>query len=308
MSLTRAIDRLAPLLPAQGPISIFIHHNPLHAFEHLPFEEAVERAAVQFGREPFLVEARYRDKLASGRILASDIEALLREQLGVRGEHDVAGLGSRLSLWRAVLLHGIPAAAGLGGGSSDAAAVLRTLPGMLGRTFRPLRLAEIAVGIGADVPFFLTCRPSVAMGIGEILVPVPRFPEMSLVVAVPNVQVSTKWAYGNALPPIGTLTSRDAATTRSLRLRLKREPITALLSNDFQAGVTAAFPEVQRLKGELESLGAEATVMSGSGSAVVGVFRSGRRAEQAAAAVARPDRAYAVRVLRRRPAIGDDGR
>jgi len=49
-------------------------------------------------------------------------------------------------------------------------------------------------------------------------------------------------------------------------------------------------------------------VMSGSGSAVVGVFRSGRRAEQAAAAVARPDRAYAVRVLRRRPAIGDDGR
>jgi len=202
----------------------------------------------------------------------------------------------------------IPAAAGLGGGSSDAAAVLRTLPGMLGRTFRPLRLAEIAVGIGADVPFFLTCRPSVAMGIGEILVPVPRFPEMSLVVAVPNVQVSTKWAYGNALPPIGTLTSRDAATTRSLRLRLKREPITALLSNDFQAGVTAAFPEVLRLKGKLESLGAEATVMSGSGSAVVGVFRSGRRAEQAAAAVTGPDRAYAVRVLRRRPAIDDDGR
>ena len=110
--LTRVIDRLAHLLPAQGPISIFIHHNTLHAFEHLPFEEAVERAAERLGREPFLSESRYRDKLASGRILASDVEALLVEQLGARGVDDVASVGSRLDLWRAVVLHGIPAATG----------------------------------------------------------------------------------------------------------------------------------------------------------------------------------------------------
>jgi uncharacterized protein len=110
--LTRVIDRLAHLLPAQGPISIFIHHNPLHAFEHLPFEEAVERAADRLGCEPFLAESRYRDKLASGRILARDVEALLHEQLGDRGASDVAGVGSRFDLWRAVVLHGIPAAAG----------------------------------------------------------------------------------------------------------------------------------------------------------------------------------------------------
>src|SRR4029453_5501418 len=89
--LTRVIDELAHLLPAQGPISIFIHHNTLHAFEHLPFEDAVERAAERLGREPFLAESRYRDKLASGRILATDIEALLRERLGDRSAHDVAG-------------------------------------------------------------------------------------------------------------------------------------------------------------------------------------------------------------------------
>jgi uncharacterized protein len=83
--LTRVIDRLSHLLPAQGPISIFIHHNTLHAFEHLPFEEAVERAAERLGCEPFLSESRYRDKLASGRILATDVEALLDEQLGDRG-------------------------------------------------------------------------------------------------------------------------------------------------------------------------------------------------------------------------------
>ena len=106
------VDRLARLLPAQGPISIFIHHNTLHAFEHLPFEEAVEHAAIRLGREPYLAESRYRDKLASGRIRPADVEALLVEYLGPSAAADVAGVGSRLNLWRAVVLHGIPAAAG----------------------------------------------------------------------------------------------------------------------------------------------------------------------------------------------------
>src|SRR5437899_1445107 len=110
--LTRVIDRLAHLLPAQGPISIFIHHNTLHAFEHLPFEEAVEHAAERLGCEPFLAESRYRDKLASGRILAKDVEALIDQQLGTGGSGDVAGVGSRRDLWRAVVLHGIPEAKG----------------------------------------------------------------------------------------------------------------------------------------------------------------------------------------------------
>src|SRR5947208_13967259 len=91
-SLTRMIDRLPTLLPAQGPISIFIHHNPLHAFEHVPFEEAVEHAAVRLGREPYLAEPRYRDKLASGRIRPKDVEALLVEQLGATAVEDVAGV------------------------------------------------------------------------------------------------------------------------------------------------------------------------------------------------------------------------
>jgi uncharacterized protein YbcC (UPF0753/DUF2309 family) len=110
--LTRMIDRLAHLLPAQGPISIFIHHNTLHAFEHMVFEDAVEHAAIRLGREPYLAESRYRDKLASGRIRPQDVEALLVEQLGASAAEDVAGMGSRLHLWRAVVLHGIPAAAG----------------------------------------------------------------------------------------------------------------------------------------------------------------------------------------------------
>src|SRR5262245_3923512 len=111
-SLARMLEDLAHLLPAQGPISIFIHHNTLHALEHLPFEEAVELAGEQFGCEPFLAESRYRDKLASGRILAGDVEALLQEQLGEKGAQHIAGAGSRFNLWRALVLHGIPEATG----------------------------------------------------------------------------------------------------------------------------------------------------------------------------------------------------
>jgi uncharacterized protein YbcC (UPF0753/DUF2309 family) len=111
-ALSRMLGRLAHLLPAQGPISIFIHHNTLHAFEHLPFEDAVEHAAIRLGREPYLAESRYRDKLASGRIRPKDVEALLVEQLGTSAAEDVAGIGSRLDLWRALVLHGIPGAAG----------------------------------------------------------------------------------------------------------------------------------------------------------------------------------------------------
>ena len=100
------------LLPAQGPISIFIHHNTLHAFEDQPFEEAVEHAAIRLRRDPYLAESRYRDKLSSGRIQAKAVHALLVEQLGASATEDVAGVGSRLDLWRAVVLHGSPDAAG----------------------------------------------------------------------------------------------------------------------------------------------------------------------------------------------------
>jgi uncharacterized protein len=111
-SLAHEIDRVSDVLPAQGPISIFIHHNTLHAFEHLPFEVAVESGAERLGCEPFLDESRYRAKLASGRILAKDVEALIADYLGGRATADVAGVGSRYDLWRAVVLHGIPAVEG----------------------------------------------------------------------------------------------------------------------------------------------------------------------------------------------------
>jgi len=75
--LRQAVDHAAHLLPAQGPIGVFVHHNTLHAFEHLPFEDAVLEAAETFGAEPYMAEAAYRGELARGRILAEDVEAVL---------------------------------------------------------------------------------------------------------------------------------------------------------------------------------------------------------------------------------------
>jgi uncharacterized protein YbcC (UPF0753/DUF2309 family) len=110
--LAHVIDHLAHLLPAQGPISIFIHHNTLHAFEEMPFEDAVEHAATRFNCQPFLSEARYRANVASGRILARDVESLLVEDLGSGSSEQIADVGTRLELWRRIVLHGIPAASG----------------------------------------------------------------------------------------------------------------------------------------------------------------------------------------------------
>ena len=92
------IDHAAHLLPAQGPISTFIHHNTLHAFEDLTFEEAVERGAEVFGCQPYMRKDRYREALRKGRIRFADLRSVLQDDLGERANETVAGLVSRLEL------------------------------------------------------------------------------------------------------------------------------------------------------------------------------------------------------------------
>jgi uncharacterized protein YbcC (UPF0753/DUF2309 family) len=105
LRLERVVEEASHLLPAQGPIRVFIHHNPLHAFEDLPFDEAVQRGARVFGCHPYLPESRYRDKLARGRIRAADLRAVLREDLGGRGDEPILQMGTRLELRLAMLLY-----------------------------------------------------------------------------------------------------------------------------------------------------------------------------------------------------------
>ncbi len=101
--LRQAIDHAAHLLPAQGPITVFIHHNTLHAFEELPFTEAVKRAARVFGCQPYLSEDRFRQELGRGRIRFADLEAVVRENLGPLADEKVPGGCTRLELRLAML-------------------------------------------------------------------------------------------------------------------------------------------------------------------------------------------------------------
>ncbi|MFM7739259.1 MAG: putative inorganic carbon transporter subunit DabA, partial [Planctomycetota bacterium] len=101
--LEAAISHAAHLLPAQGPINVFVHHNTLHAFEEQGFHEAVAEATNTFGCHPYLLEEEYREELAAERMRFSDVEATLKE-LTSAGEKSLAGgLTTRLELRRLML-------------------------------------------------------------------------------------------------------------------------------------------------------------------------------------------------------------
>jgi uncharacterized protein YbcC (UPF0753/DUF2309 family) len=101
--LQETIERAAHLLPAQGPITRFVHHNTLHAFEDLPFHEAVTKAADLFGCQPYLSEDRYRQELGRGRIRFTTLEKIVEEDLGARAGEMLLGLCTRRDLWLAML-------------------------------------------------------------------------------------------------------------------------------------------------------------------------------------------------------------
>ncbi len=105
--LREAIEHAADLLPAQGPITVFVHHNTLHALEDLPFEEAVVLGLKTFGCQPYFSEDRYRQMLGRDRIRLKDLEAVLQKDLGPKGEQTIIGLGDRLKLRLAMLQYPI---------------------------------------------------------------------------------------------------------------------------------------------------------------------------------------------------------
>src|SRR6185369_5103269 len=102
--LGEVVEHATELLPAQGPITVFIHHNTLHAFEDLPFEEGVKRASQVFGCHPYLSEEQYRDALRRGRIRFSELKEVLIRDLGESGREPVPCFGTRFDL-RLAMLH-----------------------------------------------------------------------------------------------------------------------------------------------------------------------------------------------------------
>jgi uncharacterized protein YbcC (UPF0753/DUF2309 family) len=101
--LAEVIERAAHLLPQQGPITVFIHHNTLHAFEDLPFHDAIRKGAQVFGCQPYLNEDRYRDELRRGRIRFAELQEVVEGDLGDKARETIPGFGARIDLRLAML-------------------------------------------------------------------------------------------------------------------------------------------------------------------------------------------------------------
>lgn len=191
----------------------------------------------------------------------------------------------------------IPAGAGLGGGSSDAAAVLKMLAALV-RVEAPERLRELALAIGADVPFFLEPRPARVRGIGERIEPLAGFPALNLVIAAPPVEVRTARIFA-ALDPSQW---SGPAPEAELHAIARGELSAAALVNDLTAAAAGFHPEIAELKRILEDLGAHGAAMTGSGGAVFGIFPDPEAAVRAASEAER--RAPQARIISTRTAPG----
>ncbi len=170
----------------------------------------------------------------------------------------------------------IPAEAGLGGGSADAAATLNALQELYGEVDEKT-LLEIAAKVGADVPFCLNGGTQRAEGIGEVLTPV-RGMKLHLVIAKPAEGVSTKKLFS-----LLKLPRTMPETTAALKALSDGDldALCPLLYNALEEPAIELVPEIGRIKAELLTLGAKAACMSGSGSAVFGVFADKAAAEAA---------------------------
>jgi len=168
----------------------------------------------------------------------------------------------------------VPHSAGLGGGSSDAAATLRGLLLLWQRRVPRARLEEIATTLGSDVPFFLGTSPAFASGRGERASPLPAIrPALRLLIVVPRVVVPTKWAYRQYVIPKSRLTGWKRMA-RLLQLRsevIGGSKFKRIFSNDLERAVLPRTPAVREALVALRASGVKAVRMSGSGSAVFGI-------------------------------------
>ncbi len=185
----------------------------------------------------------------------------------------------------------IPMGAGLGGGSSDAAALLTWLNKVAGaHGLSPQELAGLAKDIGADVPFFLLNRPCRARGRGEVLEEVDlHLSAFHVLLLCPRVHIETSWAYHAWDEMVGRpgreKKSSRILTMHGLTVRQTSSRRHLVLYNDFEKIVFPVHPSLYELKLAMMSLGASGCVMSGSGASLLALFEKQQDREQACAYV-----------------------
>ena len=178
----------------------------------------------------------------------------------------------------------IPMGAGLGGGSSDAAATIIGLNHLLRLEWSPTQMADVGQSLGSDVPFFLFAPSAFVAGRGETVRPVVVEGARWVVLVNPGFGVNTKWAY-QELAATRTVVTPLSLVQRELdRQSLVRwAQLIAAAENDFEAPVFAAQGKLREIKRSLQAHGAEIALLSGSGATVFGVFADEARARLAQA-------------------------
>jgi len=184
-------------------------------------------------------------------------------------------LGVRLDLEK-----NVPAGAGLGGGSSDAAATLMALNRLFELNLSNDTLYQLAVQLGSDVPFFLTGGFCWGRGRGEILTPINELPKFWILLVAPPTIVSTAWAYQN-YNKLGLTKSQKSRKLPSSNFgQLIHQNLAEVCQNDLEAAVFEKYEGLAEIKAQLQRSGAFISSMTGSGSAMFGLFRTQQEAQE----------------------------
>ncbi len=218
--------------------------------------------------------------------LSCDMEGLSSDQTNLVSKAAAAVLDhARLSVGIDLdLRKRIPMGAGLGGGSSDAAATILGLNQLLKLGWSTAKMAEVGQALGSDVAFFLFAPCAIVCGRGETVRPVTVEGSRWIVLVKPPFGVETKWAY-QELAAVRTavrpLSEQHAAMDR--RNRFTWSDLTAAVENDFEAPVFAKHPLLRHIRRTLLDLGARIALLSGSGATVFGIFDEESAASRAGA-------------------------
>lgn len=185
----------------------------------------------------------------------------------------------------------IPMEAGLAGGSSDAAAVLRGLNTLMGEPLDPFTLAEIGAEVGSDVPFCVLSGTALCEGRGEKVTLLPPAPKLLIVLCKPNFGISTKALYEKIdSEDITDRPENDAMVNAICTGNIPQ--IGALLKNTFEPLAMRDHPEIETIKNTMIFCGALGAQMTGSGSAVFGIFAKKEDAEAAAQALSGENKTF----------------
>ena len=285
---------------APAKINLFLHVTGRRPDGYHELESLVAFAAVHDRIEVwpeeglrFEIDGPFADALPAGT-----------ENLVVRAARALAAEAGIAADARIRLYKGLPVAAGIGGGSADAAATLRALSALWRLSVPADRLGALALGLGADVPVCLFARPGIVRGIGERIAPVPDLPVVPMVLVNPMVALATAEVFAARKGPF----SRPASFGDDLGDAATLAKVLRNMRNDLAPAARRICPEIDRV---LDAIRATPSCLlarlSGSGPTCFGIFPTEESASRAAGRIAASRPGWWVRAthLRALPAAGD---